>query len=100
MEAIMKAFERLEKAEQRRQENQAKQAHRKEHEQGAAHASMPKKEPLLDTKKVSVEVRGEGQRSHGCTVKNSATERRRKRYLLKRVFILRSFEPKCQRNLL
>ncbi|XP_049844073.1 uncharacterized protein LOC126297385 isoform X1 [Schistocerca gregaria] len=32
MEAIMKAFERLEKAEQRRQENQAKQAQKKDHD--------------------------------------------------------------------
>jgi hypothetical protein len=92
MEAIMKAFERLEKAEQRRQENQAKQAHRKEHQQDAANSSTPKKEPVSDTKKVSVEVGEEGPRSHGSNVKPSASERqRRKRYLGKTVVMLRSF---------
>lgn len=77
----MKAFERLEKAEQRRQENQAKQAHRKEHQHDAANSSTSKKEPVLDTKKVPVEVRDEGPRSHGSTVKPSTADRqRRKRY--------------------
>lgn len=85
----MKAFERLEKAEQRRQENQAKQAHRKEHQHDAANSSTPKKEPLLDTKKVSVEVRDEGS-----NIKPSAADRqRRKRYLGKTVVTLRSFGP-------
>ncbi|KDR16326.1 Histone-lysine N-methyltransferase MLL5 [Zootermopsis nevadensis] len=79
MEAIMKAFERLEKAEQRRQENQAKQAHRKEHQHDAANSSTSKKEPVLDTKKVPVEVRDEGPRSHGSTVKPSTADRQRRK---------------------
>jgi hypothetical protein len=87
MEAIMKAFERLEKAEQRRQENQAKQAHRKEHQHDASNSGTQKKEPVLDTKKVSGEVRDEGPRRHGASVtKSSATDRpRRKRYFGKSV---------------
>jgi histone-lysine N-methyltransferase MLL5 len=85
MEAIMKAFERLEKAEQRRQENQAKQAHRKDHQHDAANSGTPKKEPLLDEKKALGEVRDEDVRCtvSSVTTKSSATDRqRRKRYVL------------------
>jgi hypothetical protein len=95
MEAIMKAFERLEKAEQRRQENQAKQAHRKEHRHDAANSGTPKKEAVLDTKKVSVEVKDEGLKRHVSTVPKSSTADRQKkrRYVgISVCTILRSFD--------
>jgi hypothetical protein len=83
MEAIMKAFERLEKAEQRRQENQAKQAHRKEHQHDSANSGTPKKEAILDTKKVSVEVKDENLKRHVSIVtKPSTAERQKKRRYL------------------
>lgn len=81
----MKAFERLEKAEQRRQENQAKQAHRKDHQHDAANSGTPKKEPVLDANKVLGEAKDEGLRCNvsSVTTKSAAVERQgRKRYML------------------
>lgn len=87
----MKAFERLEKAEQRRQENQAKQAHRKDHQHDAANGGPHKKEPLLDAKKVVGEAKDEGLRCNASSVttRSSAADRHgRKRcmlYMIKRL---------------
>jgi hypothetical protein len=77
----MKAFERLEKAEQRRQENQAKQAHRKEHQHDAAHSGTPKKEAILDSKKVSVEVKDESLKRHVSIKPSTADRQKKRRYL-------------------
>ncbi|PSN38835.1 hypothetical protein C0J52_12608 [Blattella germanica] len=81
MEAIMKAFERLEKAEQRRQENQAKQANRKDHHDIPSNSATPKKDPIPDTKRNSVddkeEVRGR-QHISKATVPDRPRRKRRK----------------------
>ena len=86
----MKAFERLEKAEQRRQENQAKQAHRKEHQHDIANSGTPRKETVSDAKKISVEVKDEGLKRHVSTVTKSSTadRQKRRRYLMTSVCTL------------
>lgn len=88
----MKAFERLEKAEQRRQENQARQAHRKDHQHEAANSGTPKKEPLLDAKKVLGEAKDDGLRCNvpSVTTRSSAADRQsKKRYVL---YIIKIFQ--------
>ena len=82
----MKAFERLEKAEQRRQENQAKQAHRKE-QLDSTSSGTQKKEVMAEGKRHSVDEREELQR-HQINKPPAADRPRRKRYCFIKVLFI------------